>query len=502
MKTNKLFMRIKEEGRSFFIEVSKSNEIIYLILFTLYVAIYIMMKVAWVPDIDPTMDNIRYGVLSIVMWGAALYLFFIIAGWKNLWNKNIQLILVGALLLIATFLFTRKMSTNAYGVVMDAYFCLLVCGKNLKKMMRNTMMVTAIFLIIAAIGLPAGYTMDLMKPYNTSPGHSIGTEYPNSWGYLAFLIAIIIWYLYIRFKPIFTFILFWGLSAFLYLYVSCRTLTGVTIVFPVLALIVDFLEKRADKKATSDRTDKEEKEKKKTVLKWIVIAIPFICFVIMLCMSLPVEWMHKHFYYTKWHNFAMRFVIGGLYLRTYGFPIVGNPYRKNVQTFVNVNDDYVKVGILDSSYVAYIVMRGVIWMAYTLSWLCLAHWKALKKRDYGIIFLSTIILLFAMMERPGLDLWFNFVLLYPLAKVESKPGTERVLEFETVKTTDEPSTVSAENESVCTSDSEDETETDSVPIDSEKETDAVPMDIETETDPVPMTNEAGNKDSHIETIER
>lgn len=434
MKSKTLFMRIKDEGKSFFAEVSKANEMIYLILFTLYVAIYIMMKVAWVPDIDPMMDNIRYAVLSVVMWGSALYLFFIIAGWKNLWKKNVPLILVGIVILVSTFLFSRKMSTNSYGVVMDAFFCLLVYGKDYKKMLRSTLIVTVIFLIIAAIGLPAGYTMDLMKPYNVSPGHSIGIEYPNSWGYLAFLAAIIIWYLYLRFKPIFAFVLFWGLSAFLYLYVSCRTLAGVTIVFPIFALIADVIEKKADKRVTDKQQNTESKrnKQKQSILKWIIITIPVICFFIMLFMSLPVEWMHKHFYYTAWHNFAMRFVIGGLYFRTYGFPIVGNPYRKNVQTYVNVNDDYVKVGILDSSYAAYIIMRGLLWMAYTLAWLCLAHWKALKKRDYGIIFLSTVILLFAMMERPGLDLWFNFILLYPLAKVISKPGAENVLEFATV----------------------------------------------------------------------
>ena len=440
MKSNKIFMRIKDEGKSFFVEVSKANESIYLILFTLYVAIYIMMKVAWVPDIDPIMDNVRYAVLSVVMWGSALYLFFIIAGWKNLWKRNVPLIFVGIVILVSTFLFSRKMSTNSYGVVMDAFFCLLVYGKDYKKMLRSTLIVTVIFLIIAAIGLPAGYTMDLMKPYNASPGHSIGIEYPNSWGYLAFLAAIIIWYLYLRFKPILTFVLFWVLSAFLYLYVSCRTLAGVTIIFPIFAFIVDVIEKRTDKKVVEGRqeTDKVKEPNKKPVLMWIVIAIPIICFFIMLFMSLQVEWMHKHFYYTAWHNFAMRFVIGGLYFRTYGFPIVGNPYRKNVQTYVNVNDDYVKVGILDSSYAAYIIMRGLLWMAYTLAWLCLAHWKALKKRDYGIIFLSTVILLFAMMERPGLDLWFNFILLYPLAKVTGKPGTDSVLEFtESIVATDE-----------------------------------------------------------------
>ena len=34
---------------------------------------------------------------------------------------------------------------------------------------------------------------------------------------------------------------------------------------------------------------------------------------------------------------------------------------------------------------------------------------------YGVI-IAAIILFFAMMERPGLEMWYNFILLYPLAK--------------------------------------------------------------------------------------
>ena len=75
-------------------------------------------------------------------------------------------------------------------------------------------------------------------------------------------------------------------------------------------------------------------------------------------------------------------------------------------------------------------MRGMVWLAYTLLWLCLAHWKAIKKRDYAIILLETMILGFAMMERPGLELWYNFILAYPLARVVSKPMTDKVLEFD------------------------------------------------------------------------
>ena len=112
----------------------------------------------------------------------------------------------------------------------------------------------------------------------------------------------------------------------------------------------------------------------------------------------------------------MRFWQGGMYFRTYGFPLFGNPYRSDVITYMNVNGELLQVGILDSSFAAYLIMRGVIWITGVLCWLCFAHWKAIKRKDYGIVFLSVVILLFAMMERPGLEMWYNFVLLYPLVK--------------------------------------------------------------------------------------
>ena len=116
----------------------------------------------------------------------------------------------------------------------------------------------------------------------------------------------------------------------------------------------------------------------------------------------------------------MRFVQGGLYFRTYGFPLIGNPYKGNVTNFINVNGDFLEVGILDSSFAAYLIMRGLLWICGVMLWLCLGHNKAFKKHDYAIVFLSIILLGFAMLERPGLEAWYNFVLLYPLAKVARK----------------------------------------------------------------------------------
>jgi hypothetical protein len=44
--------------------------------------------------------------------------------------------------------------------------------------------------------------------------------------------------------------------------------------------------------------------------------------------------------------------------------------------------------------------------------------------------IETFFLGFAMLERPGLEMWYNFILLYPLAKVFNKPRTEKFLELD------------------------------------------------------------------------
>lgn len=428
MINSSFLKKIRGEGISFFSEVAKANEDIYLILLIMYVAIYFMLKIAWKQNVDHGIEMFRYGLLSIVMWGATLYLFFIIATWKDLWKKNIPLILVGATMLALTGFFSKKMSTNSYGVVFDIFFCLMVFGKDYKKVLKCILCVSVLMLIVAAIGVPLGFTLDLEKPEYVSTTHSLGINYPNTWGYLVFLALMLFWYLYLRQRQYITFPLFWIVSWFMFKYISCNTIAALTMVFPVGALVVDFIEKYADKKAV-DAVEVKKKDSIK-ILGWIIVIIPILAFAFVLIASMNYEWMHAIFYGGRLRNFAMRFVQGGLYFKTYGLPIVGNPYRSNQMTYVNVNGSFEKVGILDSSFAAYLIMRGLVWMVYTLLWLCLANWKALKKRDYAIPFLEAVILVFAMMERPGLEMWYNFILLYPLAKVLSKPGVKRVLEFE------------------------------------------------------------------------
>lgn len=439
--------RLKSEVKTFFQAVSKSNEWPYMILLTLYVSIFLMLKFGWTKSADSVEGIIRYSLLGIVMWGSAVYLFFVIAEWKGLWKQNVYLICVGAVILAGTYLFSKKMSTNTYGVVMDLFFCVMVCGKDYKKILRCILCATIIMLVIAAIGMPLGFTLDLGKPETSTPGHSLGINYPNTWGYIVFLALIIFWYLYLRTKTILTLMLFWSVSAVMYFYITCRTIAGITIIFPALAFVVNWLEKRVDKAVT------EGTFKRRLSLEWIVTAIPYLAWGFVMFSSMQVEWWHKY-YHGPLRNLAWRFLMGGLYFRTYGIPLVGNPYRSNEYTYVNVNGEFIRVGILDSSFASYIIMRGILWLAYTLLWLCVAHWKALKKRDYSIILIETIILGFAMMERPGLEMWYNFILLYPLARVVSKPGTEKFMEFDEMPESESPDNIdisdcSSNNTSCC-----------------------------------------------------
>ena len=431
MFNNSFLKRLCKEGRGFLDAVSRADERAYLALLCVYIALFFLLKFGWAKGTARIEESIRYTLIGIVIWGSASYLFFVIADWQKLWKKNTALIFAGILLLSAVLVFTKKMSTNSYGVVMDIFFCVMACGKDYRKMLRCVLCVAVVMIILAGLGLPLGYTWDLAKPENTHPGHSLGINYPNTWGYLTFLAMMIFWYLYLRFKTFLTCVFFWGISVFMYFYICCRTISLLGFAFPVLAFFTDMFEKNVKRRA-GEKAEQLEQQAGRTALslertaEGLVTMMPFFAFAFVMFLSAQYEWMHKHFYHNWFRNLAMRFVQGGLYFKTYGLPLVGNPYRSNQYTYVNVNGEFEKVGILDSSFASYIIMRGMIWIFCTLTWISIAIRKALKNKDYAIPFLEFIILVFAMMERPGLEMWYNFILLYPLAKVVQTAGTVKI----------------------------------------------------------------------------
>lgn len=468
MNKNQIIPKLRDQVQSIQDSITHKNELFFEILFALYVAFNFFLKIKWNDNID--VDFLRISFVEIIMLGSAIYLVYAIGDWKKLIDRYLWvLFLVGVGLMVLAGYFSTRLSTNAFGVVYDLYFCLMVIGKDYKKIIRNTMWIAIGTLVFCYIGMLAGITIDVIKPNNNpEPGHSLGTVYPNTWGCISFLILLIVWYLYLRRKSIkhtiLTFALFWGTSAFLYFYICCHTIAILTIPFPVLSVMVDWLEKRADQNAEKsikeeraleekrrkrelerrqaqkkgknklpkeqvDRDFSEPAPKKQNILispiQWLVTAIPYISLAFVIFVSNHYAWVHDHFYERhSTRNLALRFMQGGMYLAVYGIPFVGNPYDARNYAYVDINGEFFQVGILDSSFASYLIMRGLLWILLCMLWLSIANWKAMKKRDFAIPLIGLFILGYAMMERPGLELWYNFILLYPLAKVMNKPGTE------------------------------------------------------------------------------
>ena len=100
-------------------------------------------------------------------------------------------------------------------------------------------------------------------------------------------------------------------------------------------------------------------------------------------------------------------------LRMNGIPLIGHDFQIDPVRISLYGDEVLY--IVDNSYVSYLILRGAPWMVGCLCWLAAAHVKCIRNGDWKLLTISTSFLLLGFMERPGLDAWFNLVLLYPLA---------------------------------------------------------------------------------------
>ena len=408
-------VRVRNTARSFLVELKKSSEIGYQVLFGLFIFSFYLRRIYWIPFIAEAIPQIWLGVFSVMLWGAAIYLYLVLYNWKEFAKSTPRLIISAVLLAGITILFAKVMNSDQYMLVMDFYFCLMAYGKNYKKILQCYLIVAVVTLIVAAAGLKLGYSLDMVKPENASPGHSFGIIYPNDWGHIGFLIIVVIWYLYLRGKALITFALFWGAALFMFFVVSCRTVALLALVFPMMVIAVEWLEKRPRKN-----------KGRIGVIGAILIVMPILGFGLSILLGWQLVWVHKMFYHTPLHTWAMRFVQGGMAMRYFGLPLIGHEmYVPGLVTTV-INGETVALEVMDNAYISYSIMRGTIWMTGCLLWLCLANHRSLKKGDFRLLLISGFMTVFAMMEWAGLNVWYNFVLMYPLAAIcEAKPEDDQ-----------------------------------------------------------------------------
>ena len=395
----------KDYINCFLESIADSSETVYLVFFGIYVATSLILKVSWNLPWPNVIWFLRVGMTSAVLWGGTVYLFGILFKFCQKMDLKIFLIPIGIVMMVIVTLFSRSMSQNAFNIVMDIFFCCMAYKKNYKNILRVALIISLSTLAIGTIGVAAGFTKDILiyKPNRIDAVHSFGSIYPNTWGYIAFLIVLITWYLYFRDRMVFLIIFFWIFAWFMYGVLSCKTISLLSAVFPFLSILTGKLEKKGD----------ENNRILSRIGGGVFTFFPIIMFGFTMFLCWQMDWIQKHFYSTRLLSLAMRFVEGGYALRQNEIQLWGHELYFSQDFGVSYQDQI--TNFIDSPFVAYLITRGILWMIICLVWLVYANKKCMEIRDYRLLAISTCMMVLAIMERPALDVWYNFVLLFPLS---------------------------------------------------------------------------------------
>ena len=419
---------IRSGLQSFRKAAAGSPEAVYMFLLGLYMASILMRKIRWCKEVSPVEEAVRTGMIRIVLWGAVFYLLYTLYRVNIRENKRVlALSAAGIILIAAAFLFSLHMTDNTYTVVMDAFFCSMAFGKDYRRLLLLYLGVRLGLFVTGVIGYAAGITVDfpVLKPDREDALHSFGLSHPNTWAHIAFLLLLVIWYLYLSGRPVLTALLFWSVTVLILAAFSCKTVAVLLIPFPAAALLVDSVQNRSGppfintiRTGIPINTINIRTQHVKKILSLLLVWSPLIAFAVSMLLCWQMDWVQKTFYETKFLSWAMRFVEGGYALRHNGITLFGHKH-------IIVTDPSVSyIGWInhhvDNAFAYHMIRRGVLWVFAVTFWMVYVNYICVKRRDYRFLLVSGCMLLFAVMENFGLAVWFNFALLYPFAKKDTE----------------------------------------------------------------------------------
>lgn len=390
--------------RAFAGEIKEIPEILYITALGLYILSRMSRKVQWVSISVFSGLRLQQALTFSAIIFAGIITAFILARWTHkVWAAVSPAVLVIGFL----FLCARK-RPDIFDGVMVVFFVILSYRKRFHNIVKLYLGCAAGVLIVVALGLLIGFTKETPKvgPYGT--GYAFGTIHPNIWGCLVFLVLVAVWFLYLQKRDFLLFFISWPLGVFMVLVPKCRTQALLFFVFPVFIYLMDKL-----------MVDGENRRflKLRFLCKWILILTPFLCFGITVFLGNQREWLVEHTFGLYIENFSKRFIQSGIAFHEHGFPMFGQPLHLNMGVHEVLGNYDIPLYVMDNAYSTYAILRGMLWIVLILVWLCYANWKSLKEKEYGILVISVFMSVFALMERYGLDVWYNFVLLSPFASM-------------------------------------------------------------------------------------
>ena len=407
---------IKDKFHYLQAEWQKGPEILFfsgLLLFLIHTQ---MFDINWTNKVAA---HVMAAVLDIVAVLCGLYAALVVYQLK----KSISVFLITALVMA---LFLMQWSGWSYYVRCTAaavFLILMAGGRNYRSILKCYLIVLLGGCFTALLGLVLHFSEDLAKTENYGVGHSCGYIHPNTAAMYLFLILLLIWYLYLRNKNLPVFALFWAAVIPVWFYMKCRTISGLLICFPFLAM-------------HCEKTQRSEKQmvvrQNRRSWKIFMISMPFLFFLLSLFLSRHMEFLTGVFEKTPLWNMASRFVQGGIALSWYGVTLTGHPIDSSGAIAMELAGYVEPLLLLDNVYISELIYRGLIGVIPELLYLSAVNLKCIRTKDLALLTISNVLLLFGLMEHYTIFPAYNFTLIYLFAGQALPPETAKQGETETV----------------------------------------------------------------------
>ena len=291
-----------------------------------------------------------------------------------------------------------KLDREPFYVVVSLYLIAFSRGRSFRRIIGYLTIAYLIVFATAASGRVLGFTSDIVKYMDYGAKHAFGMVHPNTAAHILLFLVMGIWLLFLQKNTAGMYLLFWLSAIVIGIWNRCRTVMGLLIVFPVIVSLA----------TKHDITAKR-------VWKYLTAAAPFLGLFITLILCIPIDQIHQLTYDTPLFSIGERFVQGGIALRTYGLHLIGQPIDTSRTIKMVVDGVKISLFVMDNAYLSYGIIDGLLWLFPCLAYLGAGNGKAWKNKNTGLLIYGVAMLLFALLERRGLDPVFNLMFYYPMS---------------------------------------------------------------------------------------
>lgn len=405
MAAGKQEHKAMKNRKSFLEFYSKESHIPFYIMIGLFVFSNMLMVVNFIDPVIVHVITLRLAVNTVLLVGCAMYIALNLLLWKV---EPITVASAIGVIAVVGFGWNFIGLTNEFFcTIVAAMLALLAYQRDFKVVMKIVMVCHIITMIVAAMGLPLGYTELVYKVATVDVGYSLGLVYCNHVGRMAFLILMIAWYLWGQEKVLLSLVVGVAVAAFMWFVIECKTITLFLVGFPLCWWIIRLCRGKGEGNAAVSVLKK--------IGQGLLLIMPFLCMLFTYILGL-----FRNFFLDHWHfgqpiyALWMRFISAGILFKVYGFPLLGRDIL-NENGILEVSDGHQYfANIVDNAYIYYLIAIGGIALIACMLWFGFGMYRAMKNKDAAIQLMYFFMCGYGILEVVLFQFEHNFLFFYPL----------------------------------------------------------------------------------------